>query len=229
MGNWIAYLPTYYSWPSWTRPLCSSLFHFFHFQWILFLLLTLWVVSRAGGNSIFIYPRGMPRKRDLPNENNNYVLLFLDQKYWLYIYAPKYIFSWTTIVNCNQNFWILSKMSGFFDVPSGWTSSDIKTSVLYTTNTRLLHDFFFQLRPHLRNPWDTCLRYMRMIIANIHSISVLHLFAIRWGNMWNHKFMMMNPLYWSRMSGPHCNCIDIPTVNTRWPSFHNTIMSFYDS
>ena len=31
------------------------------------------------------------------------------------------------------------------------------------------------------------------------------------------------------MSGPHCNCIDIPTVNIRGPSFHNIIMNFYDS
>ena len=45
----------------------------------------------------------------------------------------------------------------------------------------------------------------------------------------NHRFAMMAPLYCSRMSGPHCNCIDIPTVNIRGSSFHNIIMSFYDS
>ena len=32
---------------------------------------------------------------------------------------------------------------------------------------------------------------------------------------------MMAPLYWSRVSGPYCNCIDISTVNIRGPSFHN--------
>ena len=37
----------------------------------------------------------------------------------------------------------------------------------------------------------------------------------------NSKFMIMAPFYWSRMSGPHCNCIDIPTVNIREPSFYN--------
>ena len=40
---------------------------------------------------------------------------------------------------------------------------------------------------------------------------------------------MMVPLYWLLMSGPHCNYIDIPTVSIRGPSFHNIIMSFYDS
>ena len=40
---------------------------------------------------------------------------------------------------------------------------------------------------------------------------------------------MMPPLYWSRMSGPHCIYIDIPAVNIRRPSFHNIKMSFHDS
>ena len=40
---------------------------------------------------------------------------------------------------------------------------------------------------------------------------------------------MMAPLNWSRMSGTHCSCIDILTVNIEGPSFHNIIMSFYDS
>ena len=52
---------------------------------------------------------------------------------------------------------------------------------------------------------------------------------LRRRNKKNYKFAMMAPLYWSRMSGPYCNCIDIPTVNMREPSFHNIIMSFYDS
>ena len=42
----------------------------------------------------------------------------------------------------------------------------------------------------------------------------------------NQKFVMMAPLCRSRMSGPHCNYTDIPTVNIRGPSFHNIIMSF---
>ena len=29
----------------------------------------------------------------------------------------------------------------------------------------------------------------------------------------NHKFAMMAHLYFSCVSGPHCNCIEIPTVN----------------
>ena len=37
---------------------------------------------------------------------------------------------------------------------------------------------------------------------------------------------MIAPLYWSRLSRPHCNCIDIPTVDIRGPSFHN--LSFSD-
>ena len=47
----------------------------------------------------------------------------------------------------------------------------------------------------------------------------------------NQEFAMMAPLYWSHMSRPHCNYIDIPTVDIRGPSFHNRsiIMSFYDS
>ena len=40
---------------------------------------------------------------------------------------------------------------------------------------------------------------------------------------------MMAPLYCSGMSGPHCDYIDIPTVNIRGPSFRKIIMSFYDS
>ena len=40
---------------------------------------------------------------------------------------------------------------------------------------------------------------------------------------------MMAPLLLSRMSGPHCKYIDIPTVNIRGPSFHNITMNFYDS
>ena len=40
---------------------------------------------------------------------------------------------------------------------------------------------------------------------------------------------MMAPLSWSHMSRAHCNYIDIPTVAFRGPSFHNIIMSFYDS
>ena len=40
---------------------------------------------------------------------------------------------------------------------------------------------------------------------------------------------MMAPLYCSCMNEPHCNCIDIPTVNIGGPSFYNIIMSFYDS
>ena len=31
----------------------------------------------------------------------------------------------------------------------------------------------------------------------------------------------MAHLYWSHISGPHCNCINNPTVNFRGPSFHN--------
>ena len=34
---------------------------------------------------------------------------------------------------------------------------------------------------------------------------------------------MMAPLYWSRMSGSHCNYIDIPAFNIRGPNFHNII------
>ena len=43
----------------------------------------------------------------------------------------------------------------------------------------------------------------------------------RWRNEKNNKFVIMAPLYCSRISGPHCNCIDIPTVNVGGPSFHN--------
>ena len=59
---------------------------------------------------------------DLPNENYNYVVLFLGQIYWLFIYAPKYIFSYMTIVSWNQNFLKLLKISGFLDVSSGCPS-----------------------------------------------------------------------------------------------------------
>ena len=44
-----------------------------------------------------------------------------------------------------------------------------------------------------------------------------------------HKIARMAPLYCSRMSGPHCNCTDILTVNITGPSFHNIIMSFHGS
>ena len=40
---------------------------------------------------------------------------------------------------------------------------------------------------------------------------------------------MMAHFFRSHMSGPHSNCIETPTVNIRGPSFHNIIMSFYDS
>ena len=43
----------------------------------------------------------------------------------------------------------------------------------------------------------------------------------------NHKLAMRAPLYRSYMSGPRCNCIDIPTVNIRGSSFHYIIMNFY--
>ena len=66
-----------------------------------------------------VYWKKFQSSLDLPDANYNYVVLFLGQMYWLFIYAPKYIFSLTTIVNCNQNFWKLSKMSALFDLPSG--------------------------------------------------------------------------------------------------------------
>ena len=48
----------------------------------------------------------------------------------------------------------------------------------------------------------------------------------RWGNEKNYKIAMMEHLYWSRMSGPHRNYIDIPIVNIRGPSLPSIIMSF---
>ena len=54
-------------------------------------------------------------------------------------------------------------------------------------------------------------------------------FENRRRNKKNHKFAMMAPLYPSYLSGPYCNCIDIPTVTMRGHNFHSIIMSFYDS
>ena len=82
-----------------------------------------WVSAVCSGRNLWISEAstGVLEKfqcsSDLPNANYNCVVLFLGQVYWLFIYAAKYISSHTTIVNCNQNFWILSKMSGLFDVP----------------------------------------------------------------------------------------------------------------
>ena len=61
------------------------------------------------------------------------------------------------------------------------------------------------------------------MVANLS----IHIAVPRRTNEKNHKFTMMALL--SNMSGPHCNCIDIPIVNIRGPSFHNIMMSFYDS
>ena len=55
----------------------------------------------------------------LLNTDYNCAVLFLSQLYRLFIYASKYIFSWTTIVKPNQNFLISSKKTEFSELPSG--------------------------------------------------------------------------------------------------------------
>ena len=53
--------------------------------------------------------RKFQRSLALPNVKYNCAVLFLKEKYWLFIYAQKYIFIKTTIVKPSQNFLISSQ------------------------------------------------------------------------------------------------------------------------
>ena len=67
----------------------------------------------------------LPRSSGLPILKYICVVLFFIQMFWLFIYAAKYIFSWTTIVNSIRIGWhVLNKLE-LVNLPSVCVRSDL--------------------------------------------------------------------------------------------------------
>ena len=111
--------------------------------------------------------RGLKKQRssDLPDARYNYVVLFLGQMYWLFLYAQKYFFSQTTIVKLQSEFLVLSKMLGFFDVPSG-CSILILVSCDNETGTNTIYGNCYVEKTLTLRPKCFFLRHIYSVLTN---------------------------------------------------------------
>ena len=85
------------------------------------------------------------------------------------------------------------------------------------------YSYFFRIcmRRSMLSQWSMIEGYLKF---KMHWYSMSIVFVVELCAPWsrrrnekNNKFAIMAPLNWSRMSGPHCNCIGIPT-HSHWHS-----------